>query len=71
MCDSSACLWECRLAKKKEPCASAEARSLPVDDETQLDAGTQSFNIHVPGHDNNSATDEHHGYCNHAGVCRP
>lgn len=42
--------------------------SLPIDGETRLDAGTQSYNIHVPDHDNNSATEEHHGYCNHANV---
>lgn len=27
--------------------------------------------MHVPGPDNNSATDEHHGHCNHADVGRP
>lgn len=43
--------------------------SLRIDDETQLDA--QSYNMHVPDHDNNSATDERHGYCNHADVSRP
>lgn len=53
MCDSSGL---------EGPCASALLLSLdllppPIDDETQLDAGTQSHNIHVPDHDNNSATD--------------
>lgn len=58
--------------RARGPCASAEPWSPPtIDDETQLDAGTQSYNIHVPDHDNNSATDEHHGYCNHADVSRP
>lgn len=67
MCDSSVAIG----SVDKEPCASAEPWSLPIDDETPLDAETQSYNIHVPGRDNNSATDEHHGYCNHADVGRP
>lgn len=48
-----------------------EPWSLPIDDETRLDAGAKSYNIHVPGHDNYSATDEHHGHCNHDAVGRP
>lgn len=48
-----------------------EPWSLPIDDETRLDAGAKSYNIHVPGHDNYSASDEHHGNCNHVDVGRP
>lgn len=50
---------------------SAEPGSFPIDDETQLDAGTLSYNIHVPDHDNNRATADHHGWCYYAGVSRP
>lgn len=56
--------------EEKGPCVSAQPWSLPVDDETQLDDGAQSYNIHLPGHDNNSPPDEH-GYYNHVDVSRP
>lgn len=54
MCDSSVCHWECR-DKRRGHAPLLSLHQLPIDDETQLDAGTQSYNIHVPDHDNNSA----------------